>query len=91
MDPENPATEVEQLKPYARMCSILKHIYKNQVPRVDGSKSCCTLYLYNIQMQVVIKKSQDILFWIFKAFHFINLSCQEKDSEVWLCRVRKTS
>ena len=64
MDPENPATEVEQLRPYARMCSILKHIYKNRVLRVDGSKSCCTLYLYNIQnlMQVVIKKSQDNLF-----------------------------
>ena len=45
MDPENSATEVEQLRPYARICSILEHIYKIRVLRVDGSKCCCTLYL----------------------------------------------
>ena len=28
MDPENPATEVEQLRLYARMCSILEHILR---------------------------------------------------------------
>ena len=44
MDPENPATEVEQLRPYARMFSILEHVHRNRVPGVDGSKSCCTLY-----------------------------------------------
>ena len=62
MDPENPATEVEQLRLYARMRSILEDIYENRVLRVDGSKSCCTLYLYNVQIQIVIKKSQDIIF-----------------------------
>ena len=63
MDPENPETEVEQLRLYARMCFILEHIYiyENRVLRVDDSKSCCTLYLYNVQIQVVIKKSQDIV------------------------------
>ena len=69
-DPENPATEVEQLRLYARMCSILEHIYENRVLRVDGYKSCCTLYLCNIQIQVVIKKSQDIIFRFLK--HFIS-------------------
>ena len=70
MDPENPETEVEQLRLYARMCFILEHIYiyENRVLRVDGSKSCCTLY--NVQIQVVIKKSQDIIFRFSR--HFIS-------------------
>ena len=67
MDLDNPAIEVEQLRPYARMCSIL---YVNRVLRVDGSKSCCTLYLYNIQMQVVTKKSQDIFLKIYEDISF---------------------
>ena len=83
MDPENPATEVEQLRPYARMCSILEHIHKMSVLRVDGSKSCCTLYLYNIQMQIVIKKSQDVF------FRFLKPSGQKTDSDAWLGRVHK--
>ena len=70
MDPKNPATEVEQLRLYARMCSMLEHIYENRVLRVHGSKSCCTLYLYNVQIQVVIKKSQDIIFRFLR--HFIS-------------------
>ena len=41
-------------------------------------------------MQVVTKKSQSF-FEDFKALPFINLSCQEMDSEVLLGRVRKTS
>ena len=67
MDPENPATEVEQLRSYARMCSILEHIYKIRVVVLNAAFN---LYLNNIQMQVVIKKSQDI----FKRFlrHFIS-------------------
>ena len=52
------------------MCSILENIlriYENRVLRV-GSKSCCTLYLYNVQIQVVIKKSQDIIFRFLRHF-----------------------
>ena len=71
---------------------VLEYTYKIRVLRVDGSKCRRPFFVvYSIQMmQVVTKKSRGI-FFRFKAFHFINLSCQDRDSDVLLGRVRKTS
>ena len=53
MDPENPATEVEQLRLYARMCSILEHIlriYENRVLRVALKAAVlCTYIMYRLR------------------------------------------